>query len=83
MKVYDGYTNQAPVIGAWCGKQKDIILFSTSEALTIEFVTRSGRVEPTHPPYRPYWEMERDFEVERRGFKAQFEFRSDFVSLGE
>ena len=59
------------------------VLFSTSEALHIEFVTKSGRVEPTKKPYVPYWEIDDENKVQRKGFKAQFEIGDKFVNLGQ
>ena len=82
MKIYDGYTNQAEVIGTYCGKLKDFSVWSTTEALHIEFSTKSGRIEPTQKPYRPYWEIEDDTKVQRRGFKADFMISDQFVHLG-
>ena len=71
------------MIGIYCGRHKNLELFSTAEALHIEFVTKSGRVEPTKKPYVPYWEMGEDYKIQRKGFKAEFEISSDFVKLGE
>ena len=82
VKIYDGYTNEAEVIGVYCGKHRNIALFSTSEALHIEFVTKSGRVEPTRKPYKPYWELEEE-EIKRTGFLAEFEISHNFVNLGK
>ena len=81
VKLYDGYTNEDEVIGTYCGKLKNFDLYSTGEALHIEFVTKSGRVEPTDPPYVPYWET--DTKIRRSGFKAMFTIRNDFVDLGK
>ena len=58
-------------------------LFSTSEALHIEFVTKSGRVEPTKKPYVHYWELEEASKVMRKGFKAEFHISDKFVDLGK
>ena len=58
-------------------------LFSTSEALHIEFVTKSGRVEPTKKPYVHYWELEEESKVMRKGFKAEFHISDKFVDLGK
>ena len=83
VKIYDGYTNQAEVIGIYCGRHKNLELFSTTESLHIEFVTKSGRVEPTKKPYVPYWEIEEDSKILMKGFKADFEISSGFVNLGK
>ena len=82
VKIYDGYTNQADVIGTYCGKLKDFSIWSTTEALHIEFATKSGRIEPTKKPYVPYWEIEENTEVQRRGFKAEFTISDEYVTLG-
>ncbi|XP_064628217.1 cubilin-like isoform X3 [Lineus longissimus] len=81
VRIYDGYTSQTPIIGTYCGKHKKLTIFSTSEALHIEFVTKSGRVQPTAKPYKPYWELQKDYEIERTGFKAQYTFSDKFVKL--
>ena len=81
IKVYDGYTNQAEVVGVYCGRLTDITIYSTSEALHIEFVTKSGRVAPTKKPYVPYWERELEYDSQRRGFRAEFEISEKFVNL--
>ncbi len=81
VKVYDGYTNEAEVIGIYCGKHRDIELFSTTAEMRIEFRTKSGRVEPTKKSYVTYWEIEED--NQRKGFMAEFEISYNFVNLGK
>jgi hypothetical protein len=81
VRIYDGYTSQTPIIGTYCGKHRKLTIFSTSEALHIEFVTKSGRVQPTAKPYKPYWELQKDYEIERTGFKAEYTFSNKFVKL--
>ncbi|KAI0208229.1 hypothetical protein LSAT2_007101 [Lamellibrachia satsuma] len=81
IKVYDGYTNQAEVIGVYCGRLTDITIYSTGEALHLEFVTKSGRVMPTKKPYVPYWEKELEYDTQRQGFRAEFEMSDKFVNL--
>ena len=83
VKIYDGFTNEAEEIGVYCGTHKNIELFSTREALTIDFVTKSGRVEPTKKTYLTYQDVEEDKQLEQRGFKASFEVSRNFVDLGE
>jgi len=82
IKVYDGYTIEAEVIGVYCGRLTDITIYSTSEALHLQFVTKSGRVTPTKKPYVPYWEKELEHDTQRQGFKAEFEISNKFVNLG-
>ncbi|XP_074663096.1 cubilin-like [Tubulanus polymorphus] len=81
VKVYDGYTREAEPIGTYCGKHEMLTLYSTNEALRIEFVTKSGRVKPTKKPYKTYWELHPDYEIERRGFKAKYTFSDKYVKL--
>ena len=58
-------------------------IYSTGEAMLIEFVTKSGRVEPTKKSYVPYWEIQEDTQIKQRGFNATFEFSDKYVKLGE
>ncbi|KAK2162713.1 hypothetical protein LSH36_93g07052, partial [Paralvinella palmiformis] len=90
IKIYDGYTNEAEVIGTYCGKLKGLKgvymppdIYSTGEAMLIEFVTKSGRVEPTKKSYVPYWEIQENTQIKQRGFNATFEFSDRFVKLGK
>ena len=82
IKVYDGYTIEAEVIGVYCGRLTDITIYSTSEALHLQFETKSGRVTPTKKPYVPYWEKQLEHDTQRQGFKAEFEISNKFVNLG-
>ena len=84
IKVYDGETNEddVEVIGLYCGRLTDITIYSTSAALHIEFVTKSGRVAPTKKLYVPYWERQQEYDSQRRGFRAEFEISEKFVNLG-
>ncbi|ELU17589.1 hypothetical protein CAPTEDRAFT_178835 [Capitella teleta] len=46
VKVYDGMTNEAPVIGTYCGKKyHGMSIYSTTENMHIEFRTQSGRIQ--------------------------------------
>ncbi|XP_064617655.1 bone morphogenetic protein 1-like isoform X2 [Liolophura sinensis] len=77
VKIYDGLTNQSGVIGIFCGRYRDLTLFSTAEALHIEFVTKSGRVYFD----KDILENRGDYSFPRRGFNITYEFSEDFVNL--
>ncbi|XP_055954613.1 dorsal-ventral patterning tolloid-like protein 1 isoform X2 [Patella vulgata] len=77
LKIYDGYTNDSPVIGTFCGKYNHTVLYSTSEALHLEFVTTQGRLVFGKTPL----EAEADFSFDRRGFNITYEFSDNFVNL--
>jgi hypothetical protein len=81
VKVYDGFTNEEEVIGTYCGKLSNFDLYSTGDSLLVEFVTKSGRIEPTDPPYVPYWET--NTKIQRSGFRARFTVSYDFINLGK
>ena len=70
------------MIGVYCGRLTGITIYSTGEALHLEFVTKSGRVTPTKKPYVPYWEKELEYDTQRQGFRAEFEMSDKFVNLG-
>ena len=82
IKVYDGPTNEADVIDIFCGRLSNISLFSTSESLHVDFVTKSGRAEATKKTYFTYDDKQVP-EIQRRGFKANFEISNSFISLGK
>ncbi|KAL5009763.1 hypothetical protein ScPMuIL_012068, partial [Solemya velum] len=75
--VYDGKNNKAPVIGVFCGRYENVTLYSTSEDLYVEFITRSGRVDFD----RTSLYESADFSFDRRGFNITYEFNNDFVKL--
>lgn len=78
VKIYDGYTNEAPVIGTFCGQyNSSTVIYSTSEAMHLEFVTGQGRIQFGKPPI----EQEADFSFERTGFNITYEFSDRFVAL--
>ncbi|XP_014770360.1 tolloid-like protein 2 isoform X3 [Octopus bimaculoides] len=77
VKIYDGYSKEDPVIGVFCGHYKNLTLFSSKEALYIEFKTRSGRVSFDHHAF----DANADFKFERRGFNITYEFSKRFVNL--
>ncbi|CAH1798343.1 unnamed protein product [Owenia fusiformis] len=81
VKIYDGHTNQDTLIGVFCGKHKNLTVFSTGQALHIDFRTKSGRLEPTKKTYFSHWEIDPDYAIKRTGFKAIYEFSMDFVNL--
>lgn len=79
VKIYDGYTKEAPVIGTFCGNyNSSTVLYSTAEALHVEFVTGQGRVLFG----KPVMDQEADFKFERKGFNITYEFSDQFVDLG-
>ena len=83
MKIYDGYTNNNAVIGTFCGKLNGKLdIYSTGEALHIEFLTKSGR-PPVKNKYVSFLESESESKskTQRKGFKAEFEIGGDFVDL--
>ena len=80
VKVYDGYTGDSAVIGTFCGNYTpSTVLYSTAEALFLEFVTGQGRIDFDKPPL----EQEADFSFDRRGFNISYEFSERFVDLGQ
>ena len=80
VKIYDGYTGESPLIGTFCGRYNaSTVLYSTDEALFLEFRTGQGRIEFGKPPI----EQEADFSFERKGFNITYEFSDRFVNLGE
>ena len=86
IRVYDGPSNVSEVIGTYCGRMKDVAVYSSAESVYIEFVTKSGRVEPTKRANVPNWENIRtvdDAVAQRRGFEARFEISGQFVDLGK
>ena len=82
--MYDGPDNKSHVIGTYCGRIKNVSVYSSVENLYIEFVTKSGRVEPTRRSYLAHWESHKEeADIQRRGFKATFEISNEFVDLGK
>jgi len=81
IKVYDGLTNEAEVIDTFCGTMVEpgepvYTLFSQSENMHIEFVTKSGR--KTHLTI----EENQEAVTLQKGFNASFEISNNFVNLG-
>ena len=66
-------------IDVFCGKYKDVTLFSSRQFLYMEFVTRSGRVSFD----KDSLDNSADFKFERTGFNISYEFSNKFVHLGK
>lgn len=83
IKVYDGPWNTSEVIEAYCGHRTNITVYSSSYNLYVQFVTKSGRIEPTKRAYVPPWDGTRteEISIQRRGFKASYEISAHFVDL--
>ena len=82
MKIFDDASNDPKYeIDTFCGRKKDITIFSSEEYLQVEFSTKSGRPEPVKAHYIPYWFIEEDMKIRMRGFNATFEFSYDFVTV--
>jgi len=82
IKVFDGADNEAPEIDTYCGRiDNNITIYSTGSSLNIVFETKSGRAEATKKTYITYDDEKRN-EVQRRGFRAEFEISDAFVNLG-
>ncbi|XP_041354955.1 tolloid-like protein 1 isoform X2 [Gigantopelta aegis] len=78
LKIYDGYTSDRPVIGTFCGNYSNKpVLYSSTEALHLEFVTSQGRVIFG----KTALENQADFISERKGFNITYEFSDYFVNL--
>ncbi|KAL8575289.1 hypothetical protein ACOMHN_001834 [Nucella lapillus] len=78
VKIYDGYTSDDPVIGTFCGRYTpSTVLYSSSEALFLQFVTGQGRIKFSKPPL----EQDADFSFERKGFNISYMFSENFVNL--
>ncbi|XP_076467229.1 cubilin-like [Babylonia areolata] len=78
VKIFDGYTAEAPVIGTFCGRYTpSTVVYSSGEALFLQFVTGQGRINFTKPPL----EQEADFSFERKGFNISYMFSEGFVNL--
>lgn len=88
VKIFDNFTNEGQEIGTYCGKLSDYggfglkDIFSTGNAMHIEFVTASGRSEPTTPTYIRSDQLGEN-QVQRRGFRAEFEVSDKFAKLGQ
>jgi len=83
IKVYDGADNEAEEIDTYCGSISDNrTIYSTGSSLNIVFETKSGRAEATKKTYITYDEKQAT-EVQRRGFRAEFEISDAFVNLGK
>ncbi|KAL3884105.1 hypothetical protein ACJMK2_030327, partial [Sinanodonta woodiana] len=77
VEVRDGCKPQSQSIGTFCGQYENVTLYSSTNCLYIEFVTRSGRVSFDTNSYTNM----ADFAFERTGFNISYTFSSSFVSL--
>ena len=39
VSVFDGTDNKSPLIGTYCGQQRNLVLYSTEQFLTVTFTT--------------------------------------------
>ncbi|XP_012946236.1 cubilin [Aplysia californica] len=80
LRIFDGYTNTARVIGTFCGTyNQTTVIYSTGEALLLHFSTGEGRLSFKAPPM----EANADFKFPRKGFNISYVFSDSFVSLDE
>ena len=81
VRIYDGPSNASEPIGSYCGRWSDVTVYSTTESMYVEFVTKSGRHEPfVRPPHGHMAAVTAS--VQRRGFRASFDITDRFVDLG-
>ena len=80
LSIKDGRPNSnAENIGTFCGKYENTtIVYSSREYMSMEFVTRSGRV--SFDPDKLH--NNADFKFDRRGFNISYEFSNRFTKLG-
>ncbi|BFZ25253.1 hypothetical protein BsWGS_28292 [Bradybaena similaris] len=75
LRIYDGFTKNKPVIGTFCGSyNQSTIIYSTGEALWLDFVTGEGR---------PIFEASNGAKFARRGFNISYIFSDHFVKLDD
>ena len=82
VRVYDGPSNDSEPIGSYCGQWTDVAVYSTSDSMYMEFVTKSGRSEPFVRPFSRSDPSSAAAGLQRRGFKASFDITDQFVDLG-
>ncbi|CAG5135827.1 unnamed protein product, partial [Candidula unifasciata] len=77
LRIYDGFTKNKPVIGTFCGSfNQTTVIFSTGEALWLDFVTGEGRLI-----FAASNGASADYKFARRGFNISYTFSDQFVKL--
>ena len=70
---------RAETIDVFCGRYKDVTVFSSKENLYIKFVTRSGRVSFDAKSL----DNNADYKFNRSGFNISYEFSTSFIKSGK
>lgn len=61
MKVYDGLDESAPVIGTYCGQQRNLVLYSSHSNLTVLFVTLQRTANTQNRGFKGIFEFSESF----------------------
>nr|CAD7402645.1 unnamed protein product [Timema cristinae] len=61
VKLYDGVDNESAVIGTYCGQQRNLVLYSSEEALLVSFVTLQRTANTQNRGFKGIFEFSESF----------------------
>nr|CAD7266618.1 unnamed protein product [Timema shepardi] len=61
VKLYDGVDNKSAVIGTYCGQQRNLVLYSSVEALLVSFVTLQRTANTQNRGFKGIFEFSESF----------------------
>ncbi len=61
MKVYDGMDPTAPLIGTYCGQQRNLVVFSSAHLMLVTFTTLERSTESQNRGFKGVWEFSESF----------------------
>ncbi|GIY62304.1 cubilin [Caerostris extrusa] len=61
VKVFDGATSDDPLIGTHCGQQRNLVIYSSAENVSVQFITLQRTAESENRGFSGYFEFSNRF----------------------
>ncbi|XP_071036301.1 cubilin-like isoform X2 [Parasteatoda tepidariorum] len=61
VKVYDGITTEDPLIGTYCGQQRNLVIYSSAENVSVQFITLQRTAESENRGFSGHFEFNNSF----------------------
>lgn len=61
IKVYDGSSDQDPLIGTYCGQHRNLMVYSSGENLFVQFITLKRSADSQNRGFSAYFEFSERF----------------------
>lgn len=61
VKIYDGNSTKAPLIGTHCGQQRNLVIYSSAENVSVQFITLQRTAESENRGFSGFFEFNEKF----------------------